>query len=264
MYHLTWFKASSTRSVGCASTLYSPHHGFSSFSGLKRLILRLTFMYGLPPAGCVCSPLSVVSCPLSFAMDQGTRTTDMASILAFLRLELGNRHRLVSELDPARRLIRQGVFQPAGIVALWKIFARVRPAAFLARQRAFDQRLSQVGHAAQLDHLHQLRIVLSAAVLDFDALVSVANLLELFPHLGEPLGVAEDAGLIHHSVLQGVADVGRALFAARVHHLGQQDFGDRKSTRLNSSHGYISYAVFCLKKKRPSQHKSPRTHTPYG
>src|SRR2546429_4077173 len=32
--------------------------------------------------------------------------------------------------------------------------------------------------------------------------------------------------------------------------------GDRKSTRLNSSHGYISYAVFCLKKKktrRPSR-----------
>src|SRR2546422_6312350 len=28
---------------------------------------------------------------------------------------------------------------------------------------------------------------------------------------------------------------------------------DRKSTRLNSSHGYISYAVFCLKKKKMSQ-----------
>src|SRR2546422_6086435 len=28
---------------------------------------------------------------------------------------------------------------------------------------------------------------------------------------------------------------------------------DRKSTRLNSSHGYISYAVFCLKKKRTTQ-----------
>src|SRR2546422_2263204 len=27
---------------------------------------------------------------------------------------------------------------------------------------------------------------------------------------------------------------------------------DRKSTRLNSSHGYISYAVFCLKKKKSS------------
>src|SRR3989449_1476507 len=30
---------------------------------------------------------------------------------------------------------------------------------------------------------------------------------------------------------------------------GQGEFPDRKSTRLNSSHGYISYAVFCLKKK---------------
>src|SRR2546422_2444227 len=30
---------------------------------------------------------------------------------------------------------------------------------------------------------------------------------------------------------------------------------DRKSTRLNSSHGYISYAVFCLKKKK----KTPET-----
>src|SRR2546429_6013290 len=30
----------------------------------------------------------------------------------------------------------------------------------------------------------------------------------------------------------------------------QQAREDRKSTRLNSSHGYISYAVFCLKKKK--------------
>src|SRR2546422_8518599 len=29
-----------------------------------------------------------------------------------------------------------------------------------------------------------------------------------------------------------------------------RDQRDRKSTRLNSSHGYISYAVFCLKKKK--------------
>src|SRR2546429_5861360 len=29
---------------------------------------------------------------------------------------------------------------------------------------------------------------------------------------------------------------------------------DRKSTRLNSSHGYISYAVFCLKKKNTERH----------
>src|SRR5438128_5453404 len=31
---------------------------------------------------------------------------------------------------------------------------------------------------------------------------------------------------------------------------GRQDRRDRKSTRLNSSHGSISYAVFCLKKKK--------------
>src|SRR2546422_4072225 len=30
---------------------------------------------------------------------------------------------------------------------------------------------------------------------------------------------------------------------------------DRKSTRLNSSHGYISYAVFCLKKKKIKKRK---------
>src|SRR2546429_5244258 len=36
---------------------------------------------------------------------------------------------------------------------------------------------------------------------------------------------------------------------------------DRKSTRLNSSHGYISYAVFCLKKKKLSirQHRELQT-----
>src|SRR2546429_5614355 len=35
---------------------------------------------------------------------------------------------------------------------------------------------------------------------------------------------------------------------------------DRKSTRLNSSHGYISYAVFCLKKNkdRTAVHRPPR------
>src|SRR2546429_5929594 len=39
---------------------------------------------------------------------------------------------------------------------------------------------------------------------------------------------------------------------------------DRKSTRLNSSHGYISYAVFCLKKKKTTTmnrgHRTPRIY----
>src|SRR2546422_7122257 len=59
-------------------------------------------------------------------------------------------------------------------------------------------------------------------------------------------------------------DVRRAIETARaialspdrkiIHILPQEftvdDQSDRKSTRLNSSHGYISYAVFCLKKKQ--------------
>src|SRR2546429_7140613 len=43
----------------------------------------------------------------------------------------------------------------------------------------------------------------------------------------------------------------------RYQHRGCPDGGirrDRKSTRLNSSHGYISYAVFCLKKKKPEHY----------
>src|SRR2546429_2273900 len=39
-----------------------------------------------------------------------------------------------------------------------------------------------------------------------------------------------------------------------------QPVEDRKSTRLNSSHGYISYAVFCLKKKN-NEHCSPYVPT---
>src|SRR2546422_2890221 len=50
--------------------------------------------------------------------------------------------------------------------------------------------------------------------------------------------------------------------AARVPDLDApaREIRDRKSTRLNSSHGYISYAVFCLKKKKeknPQQDSHP-------
>src|SRR2546422_3026533 len=42
----------------------------------------------------------------------------------------------------------------------------------------------------------------------------------------------------------------RHRFALHGVHLVHDHPQDRKSTRLNSSHGYISYAVFCLKKKK--------------
>src|SRR2546422_4263421 len=40
--------------------------------------------------------------------------------------------------------------------------------------------------------------------------------------------------------------------------------GDRESTRLNSSHGYISYAVFCLKKKKKKESDKLDYHTAIG
>src|SRR2546430_3431937 len=43
-----------------------------------------------------------------------------------------------------------------------------------------------------------------------------------------------------------------ASFAASIHAT------DRKSTRLNSSHSQISYAVFCLKKKTPEHHSQSK------
>src|SRR5690348_17870480 len=43
--------------------------------------------------------------------------------------------------------------------------------------------------------------------------------------------------------------------------LAHQERGDRKSTRLNSSHPSISYAVFCLKKKKNRNKPKKKDHT---
>src|SRR5204863_8867588 len=42
----------------------------------------------------------------------------------------------------------------------------------------------------------------------------------------------------------------KSYFLRRVPLVLREEYGDRKSTRLNSSHVEISYAVFCLKKKK--------------
>src|SRR5205807_9216457 len=65
-------------------------------------------------------------------------------------------------------------------------------------------------------------------------------------------GAAEgEGGADHHRVADLAGDRQRLIEAARDLRLrsGEPDL-DRKSTRLNSSHLVISYAVFCLKKKR--------------
>src|SRR2546429_4128480 len=67
-------------------------------------------------------------------------------------------------------------------------------------------------------------------VVPVDALAEVDDMLGA---IGDPC-LAPQAGALQRLGLQRLLVVGQ----------------DRKSTRLNSSHGYISYAVFCLKKKK--------------
>src|SRR5688572_31433148 len=57
---------------------------------------------------------------------------------------------------------------------------------------------------------------------------------------------------IGHPLAYVVAFVFMGPVFARFAILGHESAQDRKSTRLNSSHSQISYAVFCLKKKNKS------------
>src|SRR2546429_2128473 len=74
----------------------------------------------------------------------------------------------------------------------------------------------------------------------------------LFPYT--TLFRSEGAALHNHFAFEVDAFAASRADNARTFEAGQifgLDFDlDRKSTRLNSSHGYISYAVFCLKKKK--------------
>src|SRR2546429_1420798 len=52
--------------------------------------------------------------------------------------------------------------------------------------------------------------------------------------------------------------LGKGTFSGLQDTMPNIGLADRKSTRLNSSHGYISYAVFCLKKKKNTTCDRPR------
>src|SRR5689334_24678566 len=59
-----------------------------------------------------------------------------------------------------------------------------------------------------------------------------------------------------------VKDLAEKLGVSPVEVIKKLMASDRKSTRLNSSHSSISYAVFCLKKKKnKNQSKTPHIHT---
>src|SRR5690349_22060547 len=63
-------------------------------------------------------------------------------------------------------------------------------------------------------------------------------------------GVAAGAGAAAAAAASDAAGAAAGAFCAK----------DRKSTRLNSSHVEISYAVFCLKKKKNTNHAHPQNN----
>src|SRR5438105_1018676 len=68
------------------------------------------------------------------------------------------------------------------------------------------------------------------------------------PSANGPLIYLSVEGRLDEAVEVARANGGKVLRARQK--IGEHGFRDRKSTRLNSSHEWISYAVFCLKKKR--------------
>src|SRR2546422_8562878 len=79
----------------------------------------------------------------------------------------------------------------------------------------------------------------------------------LFPYTtlfrSDTEAAAPDRPNIHPSKREHGGEMAGNRVRIRLHAADRIVIGDRKSTRLNSSHGYISYAVFCLKKKKKTK-----------
>src|SRR2546422_4533474 len=85
----------------------------------------------------------------------------------------------------------------------------------------------------------------------------------LFPYttlFRSPRKIAESAG-VRVNALNAEMATENAIVRANCRNKIPVVPGDRKSTRLNSSHGYISYAVFCLKKKKKKNKEEKQDNT---
>src|SRR2546422_9117329 len=94
--------------------------------------------------------------------------------------------------------------------------------------------------------LLQLSVLLPSFLFFFFNDTATTEIYTLSLHDALPISQMAHVGLGHE-----IVRVQERLVLVDHQHRRRHDLvdGDRKSTRLNSSHGYISYAVFCLKKK---------------
>src|SRR5438132_8447542 len=100
-----------------------------------------------------------------------------------------------------------------------------------------------------------------------------AHTLEIYAlslHDALPISFEEDfdgarlqTAAFEHDTYRHAGPLRMADGAGAPRHTGHAEWTDRKSTRLNSSHTVISYAVFCLKKKTRREgdtQQQPATH----
>src|SRR2546422_4392318 len=128
-----------------------------------------------------------------------------------------------------------------------------------------DLTVEQGYEAARLTLLNSLARVRQ----ELGTLDRVTRVVRLTGHVASAEGFTQQPAVINGAsdlLVQIFGDAGRharlALGAAELPlnmAIELELILDRKSTRLNSSHGYISYAVFCLKKKTPRRPSCSRT-----
>src|SRR2546429_4239771 len=79
----------------------------------------------------------------------------------------------------------------------------------------------------------------------------------LFPYTTLFRSIEACLELMEGDAIVAIQDMGSAGLTCSAVEMAGHGGLDRKSTRLNSSHGYISYAVFCLKKKKNHSYLYP-------
>src|SRR2546430_9203119 len=119
-----------------------------------------------------------------------------------------------------------------------------------AGSQAETRRLQRAADAGELRRIHA-----GVYTDDLKSPLEAVTRRELYPLLA---AVAPDAVISHRSALESGPTKAKELFLTGEYRREIELPGlllriDRKSTRLNSSHSQISYAVFCLKKKKKKE-----------